>query len=192
MPSIVISPAEVADQENVPPSQDALIESIESVVANVCSAAVDTMAAHKDIQDDIFSPGGVLMIGTLVPTCASVVAVCMPGVDDDRVWLQFWIASGALTYCMEWIDDIAARFPAGGKHWYEMEFFLTLWLVLPFTDGTALVYNHVTALYVAPVAQKIRKHAPPRRLPGPQGHGGVAPREVPGESVPKGSKHLCD
>ena len=37
-----------------------------------------------------------------------------------------------------------------------MEFFLTLWLVLPFTDGAALAYTHVTAPYVAPVAQKIK------------------------------------
>ena len=48
MPSIAISPTEVADQENVPPSQDASIESIESVVVNVRSAAVDAMAAQID------------------------------------------------------------------------------------------------------------------------------------------------
>ena len=53
MPSIVISPAAVADQENaavadqenVPPSEDA---SIESIVANVRSAAVEAMGAQID------------------------------------------------------------------------------------------------------------------------------------------------
>ena len=54
-----------------------------------------------DIQDDMFSPGGVIVIGTLLPVYESIAAVCTPGSDDDAVWVQYWIASGTLSYCTE-------------------------------------------------------------------------------------------
>jgi hypothetical protein len=108
------------------------------------------------IQNEIFSPGGVLVIGTIIPVYESIVAVCTPGEDDDSAWLQFWIASGTLSYCTEWIDEVRHHFPAGGEHWYEIEFFLTLWMLLPFTDGAAFIYDVVTEPYIAPVAQKIK------------------------------------
>mmetsp|Transcript_117294 Transcript_117294/g.175154 ORF Transcript_117294/g.175154 Transcript_117294/m.175154 type:complete len:336 (+) Transcript_117294:169-1176(+) len=108
------------------------------------------------IQNEIFSPGGVLVIGTIVPVYESIVAVCTPGEEDDSAWLQFWIASGTLSYCTEWIDEVREHFPSGGEHWYEIEFFVTLWMLLPFTDGAALIYDLVTEPYIAPVAQKIK------------------------------------
>jgi len=49
-----------------------------------------------------------------------------------------------------------AQLPQAGEHWYEFEFFFTLWLVLPFTDGAGLIYEKVTLPYVAPTAEKIK------------------------------------
>ena len=83
----------------------------------------------NSIQTEIFSPGGVVVIGTILPVYESIVAVCTPGEDDDTVWLQYWIASGTLAYCTEFIDEIRDVFPNGGEHWYEFEFFVTLWMV---------------------------------------------------------------
>ena len=108
------------------------------------------------IQHEIFSPGGVLVIGTIVPVYTSIVAVCTPGEDDDSAWLQYWIASGTLSYCTEWIDEVRHVFPAGGEHWYEIEFFITLWMLLPLTDGAALIYDIFTEPYLAPICQKIK------------------------------------
>jgi hypothetical protein len=74
------------------------------------------------IQNEIFSPGGVLVIGTIIPVYESIVAVCTPGEEDDSAWLQFWIASGTLSYCTEWIDEVKHHFPAGGEHWYDFTY----------------------------------------------------------------------
>jgi hypothetical protein len=73
------------------------------------------------IQDEIFSPGGVVVIGTLLPIYSSILAICTPEEADDTVWLQYWIASGTLSYCTEFIDEIREIFPNGGEHWYVDE-----------------------------------------------------------------------
>ena len=109
-----------------------------------------------DIQEDIFSPGGVVVVGTVLPVYESIVAVCTPGEEDDTAWLQYWVAAGFLTYTTEWIDTIKETFPNGGEHWYEFEFFITLWLLLPFTDGASLIYDVFTEPYVAPTARKLK------------------------------------
>jgi hypothetical protein len=95
------------------------------------------------IQDEIFSPGGVLVLGTLWPVYASIRAICSIGEDDDSAWLQFWIASASLSFSTEFMDNITKFLPSAGEHWYEFEFFFNLWLILPMTDGAALIYDKV-------------------------------------------------
>lgn len=97
------------------------------------------------IQDEIFSPGGVLVLGTLWPVYASIRAICSIGEEDDTAWLQFWIASASLSFSTEFMDNITKYLPAAGEHWYEFEFFFNLWLILPMTDGAALIYDKVRA-----------------------------------------------
>ena len=111
----------------------------------------------EDFQEDIFSPGGVIVIGSILPVYESIVAVCTPGEEDDSAWLQFWIASGSLSYATEFIDTIRESFPQGGEHWYEFEFFFTLWLLLPFTDGASLIYDVVTEPYICPTAKQLKQ-----------------------------------
>jgi hypothetical protein len=107
------------------------------------------------IQNEIFSPGGVIVVGTIIPVYSSIVAVCSIGEDDDHVWLQYWIANGVFSYMTEFMDEIKRVFPSGGEHWYEFEFFFTVWMMLPFTDGATLLYDVVTEPYIAPTARKI-------------------------------------
>lgn len=109
------------------------------------------------VQDELFSPGGVLLIGTLVPVYETVVAVCSIDAADDSAWLQFWASSGTFSFATEFMDEITAHLPSAGEHWYEFEFFFTLWLVLPMTDGSGLIYEYITKPYTAPTAEAIKK-----------------------------------
>jgi len=113
----------------------------------------------EEIQDTVFSPGGVVVVGTLLPLYVSIQAVCTCGEEDDSTWLNFWVVSGSLSYLTEFIDDIAANFPEFAEHWYELEFFLALWMLLPFTDGATLFYDKVTEPYIKPYAMKVKSYA---------------------------------
>lgn len=109
------------------------------------------------VQDELFSPGGVLLIGTLVPIYETVVAVCSIDAADDKHWLIFWVTAGTFSFATEFMDEITAQLPAAGEHWYEFEFFLMLWLALPFTDGAGLIYEYWTKPYFSPVAERVKK-----------------------------------
>jgi hypothetical protein len=125
-------------------------------IVYVAGAGTILALLPEDIQEEIFSPGGVVVIGTILPVYESIMAACTPGEADDTAWLSFWIASGTLSYCTEFIDDIRHVFPQGGEHWYEFEFFLTFWLMFPLTDGATLIYDLFTEPYIAPTAIKIK------------------------------------
>lgn len=79
------------------------------------------------IKHDIVSPGVVVFIGTLLPIYeSSVAAVCNVTAEDDRAWLQYWIASASFSFATEFMDEITQYLPAAGVHWYEFEFFFML------------------------------------------------------------------
>ena len=65
--------------------------------------------------------------------------------------------SGTFNYLTEFIDEIKEIFPSGGDHWYEFEFFVTLWLLFPSTDGAALIYDKIIEKYLAPTAKQVAK-----------------------------------
>merc|ERR1712176_1449480 len=109
------------------------------------------------IQNTLFSPTGVLIIGTLVPIYESIRAVCTIEASDDEEWLQYWLASAAFTHCTEWMDIVAEHFPTVHEHWYELEFFVLLWMLLPFTDGSALIYKKITEPYIVPLAESVKE-----------------------------------
>lgn len=109
------------------------------------------------VQDKIFNEGGVLVIGTLLPTYESIYAVCSIGEADDTVWLQYWISAGTFTYATEFMDIIADKVPFVAEHWYELEFYIMLWMLLPFTDGATFIYDKFTEPYLAPICQAAKK-----------------------------------
>ena len=110
----------------------------------------------ESIQDVIFSEGGVLILGTMIPVYESIVAVCTFGEADDYEWLQFWIVNATLTYSTEFMDTIADNVPFVAEHWYELEFLLTLWILSPWTDGSTLFYDLITEPYLSPICKTMR------------------------------------
>jgi len=120
-------------------------------------AVVTILLVPGSIQDDLFSPGGVLVLGTLWPVYESVVAACSIGEADDTAWLQFWVTSSTVSFSTEFMDSITAVLPAAGEHWYEFEFLFNLWLLLPMTDGASLIYDKLTKPYLGPICGKIQK-----------------------------------
>ena len=110
----------------------------------------------ESIQTELFSPGGVVLLGTVLPIYHSIVAICTIDNSDDTSWLQFWITSGSLAYATEFIDDIRNNFPESGEHWYEFEFFFVLWLLLPMTDGAAVMCEFVTKPLMGRVAGRVK------------------------------------
>ena len=61
-----------------------------------------------------------------------------------------------LAYTTEFVDEIREYFPQGGEHWYEFEFFVTVWLMFPPTDGATLIYDVFTEPYLSPYAKMIK------------------------------------
>eukprot|EP00543_Licmophora_paradoxa_P007492 CAMPEP_0202449048 /NCGR_PEP_ID=MMETSP1360-20130828/7823_1 /ASSEMBLY_ACC=CAM_ASM_000848 /TAXON_ID=515479 /ORGANISM="Licmophora paradoxa, Strain CCMP2313" /LENGTH=359 /DNA_ID=CAMNT_0049066859 /DNA_START=32 /DNA_END=1111 /DNA_ORIENTATION=+ len=110
-----------------------------------------------EIQESLFSEGSVLMVGTLIPVYESVIAVCTIGESDDVEWLQFWVVNASFTYATEFMDIIADNVPFAADHWYQFEFFTTLWFLLPWTDGSTLLYDVVTEPFLSPVLTRIKK-----------------------------------
>ena len=109
------------------------------------------------IQTLFFSKGGVLIIGTIFPIFESIRAVVSIGKEDDVAWVQFWLASGTFSFCTEWMDVVAEQHPWIAEHWYEFEFLALLWFVLPFTDGSTLMFDRVTKPFLSLFFQKIKK-----------------------------------
>lgn len=125
-------------------------------VVFVAAAAAIAFLVPDFIQEELFSPGGVVVVGTLLPVYESIVAICTIGEADDTVWLQFWISSATVSFATEFMDDITAQLPQAGEHWFQFEVFFNLWLMFPLTDGAALIYDHFTKPYIAPTAQRIK------------------------------------
>lgn len=131
---------------------------------NVVSHAVfvGTMAAllmllPNVIRNVVFSVEGILIIGTIIPIYQSIQAVCSIDQSDDTEWLLYWIAYGTFSYATEFMDIIAEHFPKLAQHWYELEFCCTLWMLLPFTDGSTLIFDKLIVPYVAPLCRQIKE-----------------------------------
>jgi hypothetical protein len=107
------------------------------------------------IQDEFFSPGGVVLVGTILPIYSSIIAVCSIDSEDDVLWLQFWMLWGSLSFFTEFMDDITAHLPQAGEHWFEFELWTVVWLILPLTNGTAVLYDLITKPYLLPLAQRL-------------------------------------
>jgi receptor expression-enhancing protein 5/6 len=111
----------------------------------------------KPLTDIVFSPQGVTLLGTAFPIVESIRAQVSDTTSDDIVWLQYWIMHGLFSYSTEFVDNIAEKFPFLGKHWYAFEFYMILWLILPFTDGAAITYELFTKPIIVPRVQPIVK-----------------------------------
>lgn len=113
----------------------------------------------EEIQFEVFSHGGVLAIGTLLPVYQSVAAACTTSPTDHETWLQYWVSFGFLLYASEFVHDMRNYWPDAADRWYEFHFFITLWLMLPMTDGATLLFETITKPYIAPFANKVKARA---------------------------------
>jgi len=121
----------------------------------IAAALVIVLITPLAIRSCFFSPFAVMIVGSVFPIYESIYAVCTVVTEDDKLWLQYWVAQGTLSYSTEWIDDLEpSHFQ---QHWFEFEFFFVLWLQLPWTDGAQLLHNYVTIPLLEPVLAPVVK-----------------------------------
>lgn len=126
----------------------------------LCSYLCSILILPSYIQDALFNDIGVILIGTLIPVYETVRAACsIEENEHERVWLQYWIASGSFLHCTEWLDQIAHHYPTVAERWHEFEFFALLWLMLPLTDGSGLLYRLITEPFLVPIADSLKQKA---------------------------------
>jgi hypothetical protein len=106
------------------------------------------------VKSIIFSSTGVTTLGTLFPIVESI---CIDVETDNTVWLQYWIMHGVFSYATEFVDELAVKFPHILKHWWEFEFYMILWLILPFTDGATVLYDRFTKPVLVPMLRPIKE-----------------------------------
>lgn len=125
----------------------------------LCIAALLIFFTPTRIAEGLFSKLTIAVIGSALPVYHSVLAVATPEQTDDKIWLTYWIAHGSIQYSTEWVDDIAGKNIDEMEWWFQLQFFLYLWLLLPFTDGTTLLFDGFTEPllepFIAPVAKKM-------------------------------------
>mmetsp|Transcript_4861 Transcript_4861/g.6407 ORF Transcript_4861/g.6407 Transcript_4861/m.6407 type:complete len:388 (+) Transcript_4861:44-1207(+) len=101
--------------------------------------------------DMVLSQFGVLVVGIGFPCFMSLKALMTPEGGDDTRWLMYWVVFSMFTLATEWIDLIAQYF----TFWYELEFFILVWLQLPYTDGLSLCYEFIVIPLMKPVFAKV-------------------------------------
>ena len=57
------------------------------------------------------------------------------------------------------MDIVAENYPLIAEKWYEFEFITILWLILPFTDGSTLLFERITSPLLLATAKDIKDKA---------------------------------
>lgn len=110
-----------------------------------------------NFKDVLFSSSGITLLGTLFPVMESIRAATTETSFDDQLWLQYWIVHAAFSYAAEFIDRLAEKSPFLHQHWLPVHFYALLWLILPMTDGAAVVFEFVTKPYIVPIVKPIKE-----------------------------------
>lgn len=126
-------------------------------VAFFIAALIILIFVPEFVHDVIFNPYSVLVVGTVIPITQSIRSALSNNLDDDLAWLQFWLASGTFTYLTEWMDVVAENFPSIAENWYQIEFFTLLWFLLPWTDGSSLMFDKITKPCLGDVAKSMKQ-----------------------------------
>lgn len=117
-------------------------------VVTLAVLLVIALAVPIDYAKYVFSPLTAVFAGTVFPIYESVRAVCTPAEEDDKAWLQYWMVCGVLFMCTGWVAHVMDDDSV--VYWYEVSTTFFVWLFYPLTDGAHLLYNNVTAPYIAP------------------------------------------
>jgi len=119
----------------------------------IAVAVAICMLAPHDYQDVIFSPAGAAVAGVFFPVLESMRAVCSVTEEDDRRWLQYWLAQASFmvaTSNLEWLVLNLFKSEAVRDVWFHMQVLFLLWLQLPWTDGSTLLYDTITKPFILP------------------------------------------
>jgi len=117
------------------------------------TALVITLFSPYELRSSLFSPFAVMVVGSVYPIYESIYAVCTVDEGDDTLWLQYWVAQGTLSFSTEWIDDLESS--EWQQRWFEFEFFVMLWLSLPWTDGASLLQSYITTPLIEPLLRPV-------------------------------------
>lgn len=87
----------------------------------------------RGLKDTVFSPAGVILLGTVFPLVESIKAAARSREDSaatSRTWLMYWVMHGIFSFASHDMAKVIKRFgPRGGKHWYEFQFY-SKWVTL--------------------------------------------------------------
>ena len=93
-------------------------------------------------------------LGTVFPLVESIKAAASTSTASEHDWLQYWILHGCLSVVSQDAGRFLERFgPGFVNHFYEFQFYSVLWLILPMTDGAAVVNELVTKKYITPLIE---------------------------------------
>lgn len=120
--------------------------------ASICSIAF----LPGGITSYFFTELTVTLVGAVYPIYRSTKAVCTPDEDDDKEWLQFWIAGGVLFMVTAWVTDVVEGKRADTV-WLGILLFTFFWLYFPMTRGSMLVYDHLTEPYLGPRVKPLQR-----------------------------------
>jgi len=67
----------------------------------VVLAFVILLVMPEVVQFKLFSPAGVVVVGTVFPIVESIITVCTISAEDDKTWLQYWIAQASFSYATD-------------------------------------------------------------------------------------------
>lgn len=111
----------------------------------------------KPLKSIVFSNGGVIFLGTVFPVVESINAACTDVETDNTTWLQYWCMHGTFEYLTEFMDVLAEKHPRIFGNWFAFEFYVLLWMILPFTDGADVLYDFVTKPYIVPLLRPLKE-----------------------------------
>ncbi|CAN6484630.1 unnamed protein product [Victoria cruziana] len=94
-------------------------------------ALLKVVAQHFDVL-------ALPVVSLLYPLYASVKAIETESRQDDRQWLTYWVLYSMITLCEMTFSKIIEWIP----FWSYAKLIATCWLVLPYFNGAAYVYEH--------------------------------------------------
>lgn len=87
-------------------------------IGYVLHIAIVLKIMPNGLRDVLFSPTGIILLGTVFPVVESIRAAATDTSSDDRIWLQYWIMHGLFSYSTEFVDRLADRYPFIHRHWF--------------------------------------------------------------------------
>lgn len=81
----------------------------------------------------------VTLVGTVFPIYWSVKAIESPETDDDKQWLTYWVVYSFWRLLDMYSGIILQYIP----HYFIIKIVLLIWMMMPNTQGAAIIYNKV-------------------------------------------------